>query len=667
MSLNSGESNTAGSTWNQDQAQQEQAKQNQHFGSGALTAGLQGLFSMPSMSADNRSVKEVGETRDELAKFYENVKKSTTNDLQRKIIPTIEVLTSSVSPQLPGLGLYATIGDTMYIAAAVFYNRNMSIGSERVNINMGNNTAQSMSIPRTPAQYTEGPFIGKLKEHFTRFAESKSVKNVSIINVILVDLELLAHPEAGEPKDYPQHIASWVATEWEEAILVKVATEMTQAGQPIPSPFITKDTPYGKENCAEARVNAISGRVNKAKHLLAANIEVIVSTMSNPSNPAAFQVDSREVARATGTVSLAGVTWEEHCRVVNAQQMNNNQQNIMQLMGVGMSNYPMNYRPLRPIITVDTAQPGELMGNNGGLHSYFFSLYAMLATNNHYVFMEGLRKNSVGARGNLSALEVRIEHLLKAVPNVNLGQRIKLDDKNINDTDLVNQWVRQNVSGQAMFQVVLNNAGCNASIHNFLRRLADVNNNALEMKTLVNVLDSLSNNRFSQLLVENKQANTGWNTTKPALIPTQTIGINGLATLGDRKLNPLEIDEMMISHLKGKNVANIESMLQIIYGGNTNESLKQRTQKLRLEGSQSIFDGALHINNFTLTAVWHPELLAVIGKAMDGIGQLHVANNLGSWKSNSQVFQPGLSLATSATAGNNGGLALNGFGFTAFG
>lgn len=45
--------------------------------------------------------------------------------------------------------------------------------------------------------------------------------------------------------------------------------------------------------------------------------------------------------------------------------------------------------------------------------------------------------------------------------------------------------------------------------------------------------------------------------------------------------------------------------------------------------------------------------MAVLGEAMDSIGTLNVANNLGSWRSNSLVYAPGIGLATASAAGSN--------------
>jgi len=81
--------------------------------------------------------------------------------------------------------------------------------------------------------------------------------------------------------------------------------------------------------------------------------------------------------------------------------------------------------------------------------------------------------------------------------------------------------------------------------------------------------------------------------------------------------------------------------------------VKQRSQLLRVEHGSSLFDGRNHINAFGTAAVWAPDFMAVLGAAMDGIGQLNSANNLGSFRVNKLAFAPGGGLATTHTAGSN--------------
>jgi hypothetical protein len=647
MSLNTGNE----SAWSQED--NNNAKPT--GGNNAPLGGLAGLFALSSMTSDNRNLKEVSETMEKVAQIYEQAKKSTTNELQRKIIPTIESLTSSITPLLPGLGFHCTYEGTMYIMGVLFSNRNLTIGSERITIN-NNHMTQQVSIPVAPAQYANPQFLEKLKGHYTKFAESKGIKSVSVINMVVVDLEMLAHPEAGEQKDWAHNIANFLASEWEEAIMVKSVQEICAAGYQTPNPFANPDQPYGKDNCAEARVSAISSRVTKAKTLMAANMEVIASTINNANNMSNYTGNSKEIARVTAIVGLNAVSMEEHSRFLmshRTQEQLASLQNFMGAAGMGGAVFPNGYRPLRPVITVEAVQAGEQLQNNGGLYPFFYGLYLLMTTNNNYVFAEALRRHMVGARGNLADLEVRINQMLAQIPGGLNAQRITLDEKKIADTDLVNQWIRQNVSPHATFQVNLISSGPHASIMNFLFRLAS-KNNANEVKTTIALIDAMTRNKLSDIIKRNIAASTGWNPSKPVLLPTGMIAVNGLATYGDKKLNTQEVDEMMISHIKGKNgQAAIESYLGTMYGSNPHEEFKQRAQKLRVELSQSVFDGQVHINGFAQPHIWAPDFMAALGEAMDSIGQLNVANNLGSWRSNALVYAPGVGLATASAAGSN--------------
>lgn len=652
MSVNNGKT-----SWENKTGEEQSAPETKTQNYGSVTGGLADLFGMTSMTSDSRNLKEVGEVQKLMKENFEQLVHSTTNEIQRKIIPQIESLTTTISPTLPGLGMHVDIGNTLYVGCALFSNSHLTINSERINLSNNNNTTQ-LSVPVPPAQYITQYLIAKLKEHYIRFAETKGIKNVEVINMQVIDLEMYNHIEAGDPADRSRNIATFLAAAWEEAILVKYTQEAVAGGGKIPSPFNKPKTPYGRDNCAEARVTAISGRVGRDRSLTSANMEVITSTINNNANynpNGGFQDNSHEIARVTATVQLCAVTFQEHM-----QSMANNQTQrsaIEALMGYSMagnSAYTNNYRPLRPVITINDVQSGEMMNYHGGLFPFFYGLYTLMTTNNNYVFAEALRKQNIGARGSLADLEVRINQMIGAQPGIASPQRVILDEKKIIDIELVNQWIRQNVSSHATFQVNLIPSGPQASIHNFLFRLAGVSR-VNEVKTVVALLDSMTNNKFSTILGENTASGNGWNISKPILIPTQMLEVNGLATYGDKKLNTQELDEMMISHVKGKNgAAGIEAYLGVKYGTNyANEDVKQRSQRLRLELNQSVFDGAVHINGFAQPHIWNPEFMAVLGQAMDSIGTLNVANNLGSYRSNALVYAPGVGLQTHASAGSN--------------
>lgn len=678
MPLNTEDQSQEFGGWKGENQQPNNGGQNQQQ-QGTFQGGLLGaLFGMNSMVADNRNLKIVSEVYDVLnEKIFKDINTSTTDDRQRKIVPKVEQLTQTLSSQLPGLGFWAIIDGTMYVMAALFSNKDLNIGSESITVNNAHGSQQRTSIPLTPAAQINERFINNLKEHYTQVAAAKGVANLVLTNLVVQDMEMLNHPESGETKDWPFNIAQYLATQWEEALLVYAAKLIVQKGGNIPSPWLEQNHPYGKDNVAEARVQAISGRVTRAKTLSPANMEIVVTTMNAQGNQHTFnQASTREIARVTAAVSLAGVPWADYQQQMAMQmQSNDHMANLRAFMGNAYqagSVWQGTYRPLRPEITIDTVVAGEMMRNNGGIFPWFYGLYALMTSNNQFVWAEALRKSQVGGRGSLVGLETRIKMVAQEMPGfaqliaAKNNLRIPLDDKNINDTDFVTNWIRQNVSPHAIFRVNLIPNGPDSPIINFLRELCG--SNAYEAtKVVVALVDSMTKFKFSEIINDNKARGTGWfpDPQKPILINTNTLVVNGIATSTlasrdhkERIINTQEVDEMFICNAKpGDNaasIASIDSYLGTVYGNNPNENAKERSQKLRVEHGSSLFDGRNHINSFGSSAVFDPGFMAALAAAMDTIGGLNAANNLGSFRVHRLASTPGIGLATLVGAGSNG-------------
>lgn len=659
MSLNTG--NT--SAWATD-ADKQPENQDRPFQatSGLTNTGLTGLWALTSMTSDGRNMKIVSDTVDQLLENYKRIKASTTGDLQRSIIPEVEHMTPAISSILPGISLFREIGGVLYVMGVLFSDKERTISSEYIRMNavslgsFNNGSTQSVSAPVPPANYIDDTLVENLRKHYLKVGEAKGIKNVSIINMVVQDMEMLNHDDAGELKDRPHLIANILAASWEEAVLVKIPQEAALNGQALPSPFKDPAKPYGKDGHAEARVSAISGRITSAKTLSAANMEVIASTMNNFSNnPNSFSANSKEIARVTGIVALNAQSFQAYTAQMAASGPAGQQEAIQRMMNIGGGIYPQGFRPLAPVITIEEASAGEMMGYNQGLAPFFYGLFLLMSTNNNFVFMEALRRHAVGSRGNLSNLEVRIEEMLTSIGG-NFSGRTMLTDKSIADTDLVNAWIRQNVSPHATFQMNISLSGAHSPIHDFCQRLAGPTAKRInEVKTVMAIYDAMTNNAFSALVERNmKPGATGWTPDKPILHRTPVITVNGLASHEGKKLNTQEVDEMMLGKLKGpKGGPSIQQYLATQYGA-INEDPKARCQKLRLELGQSAFDGDLHINGFAQTHIWDPLFMAVVGEAMESVGTLNVANNLGSFRTSSIVYAPGAGLATLASVGSNG-------------
>lgn len=659
--------------WGDDQGASKPSSGNAGNAGGLLAQ----LFGMNSLVSDNRNLKIVTEVYEVLNDhIYKNINTSTTDAKQRQIVPTIEHLTTNISAQLPGLGFYAVIDNVMYIMAALFSDRDNSIGTEHITINVAAGQQQRVSIPITPSAQINKAFVDRLKEHYESAAKTKGANTVEIVNLLVVDMEMLKHPGAGETKDQPHYLAMYLARQWEKALLVYGAEKIVEVGYDIPSPWLEPDFPYGKDRTAEARVQAIQERLTDGKTLSPANMEVIVTTMNANGNQQQYTnpVNSREIARVTATVSLIGTAYEEYAARMMAQsQQGDYMQALRSFMGsnvfaLGQSIWPGSYRPLQPEITIDTVTAGEMMRGNGGLYPFFFGLFALMTTNNQYVFADALRKQHVGGRGSLAGLETRIQMMVQNMPGaaniLNPAIRPPLNEKNINDTDFVTNWIRQNVAAHAVFKINLISNGPDAPIINFMRKLVSADN-AKATKVVVALIDSMTNKRFSEVIAKNRKDDRGWypHQNKPILIQSNSIVVNGLAvTPGgkddrERHINTQEVDEMFICNAKPGNSAAakaaIEHYLGLVYGNAQQEDFKQRSQKLRIEQSSSLFDGHNHINGFGNSAIFAPDFMAAMAEAMNSIGNLNAANNLGSFQTNRLAFAPGIGLATTVAAGSN--------------
>ncbi|HFT2124621.1 TPA: hypothetical protein RG892_000386 [Pseudomonas aeruginosa] len=652
MAVNKGrssESTTPNSSWTDEEA-----------GDNGLSAsvrqdttGLSGLFSLTSMTSDNRNMVEVSEVAKILKERFTRIAEATTPEAQRNIVPNVDEMTAGISSILPGLVLHKVINNKLWVMGVLFSNKDLTISSEPIRINTLNGIQQQISVPLTPTNYANEAVMKNLVSYYTRVAEQQGAKGVEVINMVVVDLEMLNHPEAGDPKDRPGKLAGYLTNQWETGVLVRATIEIASAGVPLPSPFADPKHPFGKDGCAEARVTAIQERVTKAFTLSAANMEVVAATISdlNRSGGVSSQNNSKEIARATAIVSLAGITMQAHqANLAASRGAAQHNDLINQFLNLTGGVYPHGYRPLHPVITMETAYAGEMMNFNQGLFPFFFGLYLLMTTNTDYVFSEALRKVSVGQRGNLSALEPRIDSLLGGV---NPPNRLKLNDKNITDIDVVNQWIRQNVSQHAIFRsnIVLN--GPDSAINNFLSRLSQ-QNRSKEVGIVVSVIDAMTKNKFSQIIEQNRSARTGWTPEKPVLHRTPILVVNGLAEAPNgKKLNTLEVDEMLLGHYKGANGAQaMMNYLAVMYGV-TNEDPKARCQKLNLELNQSLFNGAVHINSYSQAAVWDPNFMAALAQAMESLGSMNAANSAASFRPNQAVYVPGAGLATTAFAGGS--------------
>lgn len=636
-------------------------------GSAVEFSALSELFHTPSMSSDNRQLPEVDEVIEILKKGYTAMAESTIQPAQRAIIPTVDKVSPVISSTLPGLVMHRIVGQSVWVMLVLFSNKDNAIATETVQVLQPMGMPHKTSVLLTPTNYFTNELVDNLKKHFKQLLEVQGLKgDVEIINLMTEDLEMLNHSQAGELKERPQRISNYLKGEWETAVFCKLSAEYPKHKQQLPSPFKDPDAPYGKDGWAEARVSAIDNKVSKAGTLMPSNMELVISTTSNPNsnNNNQNQANSKGIVRALATVQLSAISYQMHMQNIAAISQAGGQADAIQaFLGINGGMYMNGYRPLHPVITLDHANAEEMMNYNNGLFPHYYALFALMCTNTDYIFTEPLRRANVGARGNLSSFEPRIEGL---IAQIYTGARPQMDDKTILDTEAVNKWIHQNISPNALFRSNVILGGLSSPVNKHLEVLSDpvLANRQAAVQAMIAVLDAMSKGRFSQLVAENVKSGKGWKPGDVALHRTKMIAVNGLAKNPQgRELNTLEVDEMYLGTHKGK-AGQQQSMnyLGVLYGTN-NEEVRSRCQKLRIEMTTGLFDGHVHINNFGYSCVWDPHLMAVIGAALSEIGTLNVANTYSSMRPNNMAFMPMAGLQTVTSVGNSNNMnILGGFG-----
>lgn len=662
---------TKGSDFDQNKWEQ---KGQENTGADSLARqGLNALFGLTSLTADNRNLADVDNVIEAMTKSFESHKTSTTKDIQLQIIPKIEKLTSQVSPNLPGLCLKTEIGNNTYVGIALFSNDQLNIVSKNIPMYPnGDNTGVSIFGNIVSTQWTPSQYINKeIKDNVEQFYAAGG-KKVTIVCMLVVDLEMYKHPEVLDDKDRVRRISNMLAQEWEEAILIQAPQEAVGAGIKLPSPFKTPEKPYGVHNTAEARVNVIESRLNSGSQISPANMEIVVTTSNPNSMSMANQASAKEIARVRANVSLSAVTFESWLQA--------NKGNMPSGMPFyGMSEGFNGYHPLRPIITIDQVFAGEQLNYNGGLYTLFYGLYAAMTTNNNYVFADAIRKPS--ARGSLADLERRIEMMMLTNPTtaqvLSSAQRVPLDEKKMGDADLVSQWIKNNVAKHATFQVNLIRNGVNSALNNFLIKLAEKRTYelregeneksllSLELNTVINILNAMTNGVFGKKCNDNKAAGKGWFPGKPILFTTNTITANGLTHHKGKYINTLELDETMLGSIKGKNTQAMLQYMMLSYGRADSADGKDRESRCHKIGvllKEGMFSERVHVNSYTTPCILNPEFMAVLGTAMNSIGTMNTTGSYGTYKPDSMIFAPGMGLATTISVGHDSFLNdLNGY------
>lgn len=603
-----------------------------------------------SLSAGNRNVAEILLVKEALNKKYEDRKKNNINPTASKSSPMIDDIDPNVSPVLPGLVLYMQAGKDIYIAPFLFHNNNIILDHEDVSYNLGQQNLRQ-STPRTPASYINVSLIKGLQARFKeRFGQEIEIHNIGgeVINLnSYVDV-------INDTPQLVKRVTEALDNSWETSFKSELLKAAAIANMKLPAIAHGKKL-FGVSGTADARVNAVVSRMGSNGVMMPSNMEIQIAT-TNPNNGGYNSYNQnnventpREVCRTYANVSLTPYNYQDHLAMIRATNGHIRFNDGMTQDG---------FKPFRPTIALNAAVAGPQLNSNAGIIPLVMGLFSMMVSNNNYAFSEVIRRTKCGVRGNLVALETRLDEVCRSfnIPRMLGSNSIKLDDKNINDVDVVNAWIKQHVMQSACFTIPIIPGAGNPALTKFLIDLTRPETKVNAVKAFVAAVDSLSDNGMStQLRLNDANPDSkGWKTADKIYHTQGTIIIEGTASFSGVPFNLGEIDEMGAVTIigGGKWTPRVGDFLQTMYAARQNETEKARQQRLRaiLLETQNLTD--LNITAFGRVGIMDPRLMSLLGNVIAKAGTLNTSGLINSLNNGMTVFAAGTSLATDFIAGS---------------
>lgn len=636
--------------WGADNAQNNNAGNNNANNSPARGAvnSLLGLLSETSMMGSQRSVPEINEVMKSLDDHLEALGKGTLTDVQRMILPQVTALTNAISSQLPGICLHIVVQGVVFVQPVFFSNKSLNNTLEDININVGQNQ-RMVSMPMPPLSYVRNEVIKNIREHYKSVGVNKGAREVIISNLLVIDLEQYRTEEANNT-GLTNTIRESIMRAWEEGMKIAVTKQAIMNGiTTLPSPFASRGNAYGSQNSAVARVEPVIYNVRDGIPS-AANLSVRLQTSNNNGGYNNSQETAKELVTGFATVTLTGQPLANFRPAANQQQFSYMPQN---------NGRPAGYFPLIPVISYCYARPGEQMGDNSDLASFFLGLFAVLAANNNYLFTEALRGKTIGARGSLVNTET-------IITNVERGNQIprqkeaKLTDQKLGDLDYVNNWIKQNIAPHSILAIDIAQFGPNAAVNNFVSGLLSSSKDYQQnVMTVVSTIDSMSKGALSTVISENRASGKGWTPSKPMLHQSGIILPIGTFEHEGRTHSLGEVDEIFLARMFPGDTVMVNNWMSATHGDQNQTPVKAREYNIRSYLNQ-FFSAQVALNGFGTRYYWDPEFMRALVQALGTLGQLQATGTMGTFRGDMLNYGPNMNYITNAAAGSTGGFVAPG-------
>lgn len=561
------------------------------------------LLSQPNLTSSTHNISEVKDINKNLEDTIEYLQKNTASEPQKKALPSlVQNITSDISPQLPGITLSTVIGSTRYVQPVLFWKTGVT---EQTEIIVLANEAMPRGIAKVPASFMNLELMEKIKTAYT-FHEGRTMTNVFIVAPLVINLEAYLKNSV-KYEDMITDVRTVILKEWNTGLLNMIVLDVTKAGVKFPSPF--KDgMVFGKDSSAVARIEPVNGAVIDGRPV-PYNLAVKLSTTNKNNTQNPNSNNTRSVCTNYLTVALEGM---------NQQQfMEARQRRPGAVVG-----------PLVPVISTGITIPGETLNSNNSMITALLGLYAGIGANQPQFFSEAIRGKQVGHRGNIG----NFNHYLASMLGQSYSTANFITDKNITNAAVVNSWLSTYVAPNAVYVLDLATYTEDVSNSDFWWNVVGKSASSTYHKALINVLDALSNNEFSNIIKFNadkgnaRDPRRDWVAGDAILKPTPILLPSGIARGKDGKWFDLaEVDGMFLrgENYHGQNEAAVNQYLSLICGSQGGD-VKVRQFNIYNHLNQ-LFDTNVIIEGWKRRYVWEDSFFNTMARAMGSAGSLSMS------------------------------------------
>lgn len=579
------------------------------------TNPLLALLGQQNLISSTHTVPEVSEVSKRLMEIITQLNENTASEAQKMALPKkVQNITADISPNLPGIALSTVIGNIAYVQPVLFYKVGITEVTDTV---MLANEPAPRAIAKPAANFMDPQLLERVKTQYA-YIDGKQMSRVIILAPLVRDLEpYIKNQISGE--DMIQQVTNTILKEWSTSLLNIAALEATSADIKLPNPF--KDGKlFGKDDTAVGRIEPVNKLVIDGVPT-PYNLSAKISTTNKNNTQNATSSASRSVATSYMTVSLEAMSGQQF----QAERA----RNPGRVVG-----------PLVPVISTGITVPGETLNNNSSLLTSALGLYASIGANNINYFSEAFRGKEVGHRGNVG----NFNYYLSQVLGQHYGTQQYITDKNLNNAQVMNNWLSTYVAPHAVYVLDLATFTNDVANTDFWWNLVGKPAGSTYHRTLINLLDALSNGEFSKEIAKNaeKGANrvlaTDWLPTDNILDATNIILPNGIAQGKDGKWFDLaEVDGMFLRQdaYYGQAEANISEYQSLINGSLGGDNIRIRQYNIYNRLNQ-MFGANVILNGWNRRFIWKNSFFATFARAMARSGTLSLSgSNLASmWNMN---------------------------------